>query len=287
MDRLLRQTTARISLEVRDTEGELVSADPSTDVEVTVRDGAEDQVATGTADEAGTGLYEFELTPTQIASLDVYEATWEVTLGGQVNTFRTVFEVVGGHLFSIGEARGFDQILADPTEYPTSVIRNAREVVEDFLEDRCNVAFVPRAAREVLTGRGSRRLLLPHSHLLALISGSVDGMALTQGEIDELELEEKGAIQRPTGKVWAAGAEVGLHYEHGHTRAPADVSRAGLKLLYHYLIAHVSGLPERAIQQTTEVGTFTLSFAGERRPSGIPEVDAVIAAYREPDLLVG
>ena len=68
--------------------------------------------------------------------------------------------------------------------------------------------------------------------------------------------------------------------------APAGpVAQAAMLLAREYLVRSV--LSSRATVESTDVGFFRVSVAGRDRPTGIPEVDAVIERFGRSRPLVG
>ena len=119
----------------------------------------------------------------------------------------------------------------------------------------------------------------------ALVSASVAGTALTAGELAEITVREWGAFDRPGGKAWTAGASCALFYRHGMPAPAGPVAQAAMLLAREYLVR--SALSSRATVESTEVGSFRISVAGRDRPTGIPEVDAVIERFGRSRPLVG
>lgn len=275
MDRILRSTSAGIRLDL----GKAV--DSATTVPVSVRNGAGTEVKTGTAAlvTGATGVYELILSPTDTATLDVYEATWTATLSGAAHTFTTRFEIVGGFFFSTAEARAAFAELTNTTKYPDAKIVDAREEAERIIEDACEVAFVPRGRRLTLDGSGTSRLLLPwDAHRVTKVLTATVGS--TVQTIADLRLYAYGELLHTTGEWTTGDRNVVLHLEHGYTQPPPRIKTAALILARSRLVADT--LSDRATSQITDVGTILLAVPGMRGSiTGIPEVDAAIAQYRE------
>lgn len=285
MDRLLRNSTGMIRLEIYNTDG--VAQDATGAVGVTVRDGAGVDVVTGVATKpAGTtGQYEFGLTPANVANLDLYRAIWSAVVSGSAHSFITEFEVVGGFLFTVSELRGLDKELSDVTKYPHKVVVATREGAEEWIEDLCNFAFRPRGRRSTLDGSGRDVLILDELFPIKVVSAKVGGTAFTPAEISEVALYPWGGAVRKNG-VWEGGnRNVEIHYEHGLSQPPEPIRRAAMLLTRHILVNKAA--PDRTESITTDVGTFRLAVAGEGKPTGIPEVDAVIAQLAQPAPALG
>jgi hypothetical protein len=291
VDRLLKQNGGEIQLFIYDFNGEL--QDASGNVTVTVRDGAGTTVTSGTATKPAstTGQYEFTLTPTHTANLDVYTVTWSGTVSGQVNTWITQFEIVGGFYFSVGEARAFDNgVLSEVSEYPTQTIINGREIVEQRIETLTGVSWVPRGRRVTINGTGSTELLLPDLRPRTINTVSVlESATVTEtfdaSKLSDLVSYEHGLLTRKSLGYWLGGnRNVSIYYEHGYDSPPEDLKRAALILLRHTIVP--SNIEDRVLSFTDEMGTRQFAVPGSRWPTGIPEVDEILRSYdhRHPAL---
>lgn len=277
--RLLQNRAASITFTVTDQDGTAVDATGTPTV--VVRDGAGATVASGNAtNPGGTGTYGFDLTAAQLAVLDDYTATLTYVRGGQAESIVTTFEVVGGFYFTLAEARAFDNsALSDTSRYTTASILETREEVEDQIENVCGVAFVRRGVRLRFSGESQTDLFLPIVRPYAVTSASIDGTALTASEIADVVLRDYGVLYREA--AWTSGTDnVVLHLAHGYSSPPPPIKRAALTLLKHRLAG--SDIDDRAISFTDELGTRQLAVAGRKgQPTGIPDVDAVLAQYSE------
>ena len=275
MDSILRSTVGTVTLEVRDADGVLIDADAAPTYAIT--DAAGTAVKSGTSVKRGatTGLYDVSLSATDTAALGDYRVAWTVVVSSSTSLPVTRYDVVGGHVFSLGDLRAFDRSLTSVTNYPAATLRFARDAAVERLERAMGVALTPRGAYEVLSGNGSTRLMLPHVATTALLSVTVDGTAWTAADVTVLPT---GVLVAPEGWVWAEGdANVVVKYEHGMVTTPEPVRRAAMLLATEYAVP--SALPARATSQSTESGYFRLSTADRSGLTGLPEVDAVIAEF--------
>jgi hypothetical protein len=198
---------------------------------------------------------------------------------GAQGTYRTSFEIVGAFYFTEDEARAHDNgALASATTYSAEVIVAGREQVEAELEAECGVAFVPRGMRARVRGRGRAELALPHLYPRELLSCVIDGVPLSQGELDEIILRPEGVAFRP-GNGWPESAtnpdNIVLHYTHGYDAPPGSMKHASLVLLRHRLVP--SAIDDTAASFTDELGT--RSFAGP--PFGIRTVNEACRRHGE------
>lgn len=248
-------------------------------VTVTVRDEPGATVATGTASSLGLGVYSFVVDPqAQLARLTL---EWAGTWSGIAQSMTTEAEIVGGHLFTIDEARTWGDLqLADDQAYPDAAIREARERIADDFQRICCVSFFPRYERVSLTGTWDSWLWLPYKFPLALISTSVDGVALSPAELATVVLEPTGRINLATG--WGSGwtrRNVTIEWEHGWRQVPTPIKRAALALAHYELVS--SEITDRQVSFANELGTVRLSTPGPRTPTGIPIVDATLTRFDE------
>jgi hypothetical protein len=279
MDRLLKSNAGTIRLYIYDSTGALTNADANPPV--VVKDTAETTVVsstTSTKPSGTTGTYELAMTAAQLAALGLYTATWTATIAGAANTYTTRFEVVGGFLFSIPELRVFDAALTEAL-YSNDKVREAREYAEEIIELYCGVAFRPRGKRVTLAGNDKALLLIPDYFPTRLVSGSIDGTALTAADISDVWLLEHGGIERKTLGYWSSGDgnNVVLVYEYGMDQPPEDVREAAMILAANRLKG--TALPYNTESYRTDEASFSVSVPPRSGPIGIPEVDTVIERH--------
>lgn len=230
--------------------------------------------ATSAGDEAGD--YTCTLSASEAATLDTITVTW--TDGGDSSTHTTTVEVAGGFLFSLRQARNFHTSLADEGKLSDVDLVAARLAVEWECEQICGRAFVPRARRVTLTGDGTRRLHLPDPEIRTVVSASIDGTALTAGELAELTIGDDW-VDRPAGDVWDWDEDIVIAYTHGWPAPPPELRDASMLRLRAAVNAPTSGIPLRARSFTDANGVgYELNRATSRR-TGIDEVDGVYLRY--------
>lgn len=280
MDRIRQKTagTYTITTPTPNEDGVLVTA--ATPASVSIVDGAGAAAYSATAT-ITTGQLAVAVPVASMPRLDTYTCTWTDFNGLQ---WTSRVELCGGFLFELADLRALESTYADAGKYPGSRLRAARTAAEMRFEAAAGVAFVPRCRRLTTYGDGNWRLRLPDPAVRTVRSVSVAGVALTQAELAALVVREWGALDL-TGSVWTDQAEIEVCYEHGDDYVPAPVSQAVMLLAPEYLTR--KALASRAMQEVTEVGTFNLSVAGFRRPTGIPEVDRVAQDFGRSSHLVG
>jgi hypothetical protein len=239
-------------------------------VSVTVRDSSSQTVYTGDATSSGT---EWSVSVPGL-SQGVYTASW---VAGTTVTDTTIFEIVGGFLFTVPEARSSDFDLGDTARFPASDVRHYREVVEAEFEAITGRSFVPRVTSVEVTADGTSSFFLGYFDVTALnaISGPSGPVDLTGWHVDR------------TGFVWSPdtpieGDRYTITFTYGFPQVPEDVKRVGLLRLRSLLTAERSGIPDRATAFVAhEGGNFTLATPGRAGyETGIPEVDATLKRYR-------
>lgn len=259
--------------------GALELAEPAT---VTVTDGAGTVIvndASATINPETHASMSYELT-TMLALLDTYSVIWKATVSGALRSWRTELEFCGGYLFTVASFRALKMGLES---MPAADIIAARRLAEERIETACGVAFVPRGARAAVRGDGSRTLILPHVALRQIYSVAIDDVSLTPADIAALRYGDDvvgaGIVERPAGFFWPAGSIVTMHYAHGYDRPPAPVSNAARLLAKEFAVPDRAISP-RATSVSTEAGIFRITTAGTPgHPTGLPEVDAVIAEF--------
>lgn len=273
------------TLEWRNVDQDGEAAEPGTvTVGVTRADGTV-LIAAGTATttvSGEVGLRRKTLTAAQTAELDQLTATW--TDAGDSSAHTTTVDIVGGHLFTITEARESDPEIAD--NFTTAEIIEARADVTEEVEWICARAFTPRYARATVDGTGDRELWLPGADdgrandLRTIEAVSIDGTALTAGELAELTLADDKIVYAAEGDSWEFGTRnLVVAWTYGLDRPQRHLKRAVLHRLRHRLHEGTSGIPARATNfSSTEGGTFALDTAGLYK-TGIPDIDAVYGRY--------
>ena len=247
------------------------------------------------ADGGGTVVHTMNATPVagslsadvpcaNLAALDMYTATWSGTVATVAQQWRSYVELASDYLFNLGDLRAMEPSLADTSRYTGAMCRAARTAAEQRFERAAKVAYVPRGRLLSVFGDGRGRLELADNVIRRVVSVSIDGVALTAGELAALTVREWGALDRPSGFYWEDGAAVSVYYEHGYDYPPEPVRQAAMVLAREYLVR--SPLSSRATVEQTDVGFFRLSIAGGEKWTGIPDVDAAIEQFgrRRPNI---
>lgn len=233
-------------------------------------------LAAGTVTEgAGAAPRTVELPFEFNGRLDWLTAVWtSSTLGEQT----THVEVVGGFHVVMHVLR---QELGDAAKYPADRIRRARTWWEDLAETYCRVAFVPRYRRIDVDVAAARQVVLEDHAIRQLRAVTIDGAEI---DVDACTLAPGGVVvlpERVTGRLRVA-------YEHGRDRPPSQLTDAAVIAIADKLRTDRSEQSRRVLSTTNEFGGTTRhTVASRERPTGIPEVDAVLADLSVDAPLVG
>jgi hypothetical protein len=254
-------------------DGGETAVDPGTvTVTITRADGTAVTTAAATT---GSGAAARTYTLAAQTRLDHLTAVWTGSAGGRQVTTR--HEIVGGFYADLAELRTLDS-LSNVTKYPTATLNRARWQAESRFEDATGVAWVPRHDRQVSFGDRTTQLMLRWPRPRSLIAVSIDGTAAT--DLTLFSLYETGLIERTSGVTWPRGytssGNVIVEYTHGYDRPPEDLRLAFLTYVRYLILDTTSRIPDRASSYSTDFGTFQLVTAGFNRPTGLPEIDAVL-----------
>lgn len=258
--------------------------DADADVTVTVTRADGTVIATDAATSAvGGGVYSYALDPQ--ARLDLITLAWSGTFGGLDATVPTQVEIVGGFYV------GLDKIRTQPNvdshaKWDTVDLARARDWFEDLAEDVTGVAWVPRFAREKVSGpRCSDAVILRHHPVRAVTSvrsytSAAAYTSFTVDELADLDVTDSGIVRRQWLGSWPSGKRnLVFEYEHGYDAPPADLREAALVAIRDKLLGDRTG--SRQLSVSTEQGIVRSATASADFPVGIPFVDAVLNRLRK------
>jgi len=226
----------------------------------------------GAVSSPSPGVYEASL-PDQ-DDLNLLTATWD----SASRTVTTLHEIVGGFYAELAEIRALDA-LSNTAKYPTAKLEMARAQAEDRFQDATGVSWVPRFQRDVLDGANTTTLRLTRIRPRTVLSTTINGTAVA--DLTTLRVYEHGLIERAGGVTFpreasGGGRNVVVEYVHGFDQPPEDLRQAFLTYVRYLLLDSNSRIPDRASVMSTDLGTFQLTTAGFNRPTGLPDVDAVL-----------
>lgn len=279
--------TVTLSIEWR--VGGVLTDDPTTAVALTKPDGT---AATPLVTRASLGRY---TAPLPLTQLGAYLGAWTATTLAQTEEF-VVEATSDPRYFGLGELRAMPD-MSNVTTYPDTALAASRDWIEAIVERACHTSFVGKPRTELRSGNGTEALFLSSANALSVTACSVDGTALTAPELLLLVVEPGGLVYRrtDTGAVswapWPAGARnISVTYLAGYSLTPpADLKEAMLTAARVHVLETrgASGVPTRATSITNEFGNVNFSTASLDRPTGIPDVDAVILGWRERTAVFG
>ena len=204
-------------------------------------------------------------------------------------------------LFTVAEARAFrhagDVPLSAETISDDDIEACELEVRDVFLR-ACGVDFFPTEYTETLDGNATTMLRVSRKNptkehprrALTVSAATIDTTALTAGELGYIKAHPDGRLVRTDGNSWSSSTgyqdlAVEIEYTVGWAAVPKAVKDAALKYAVHKLIG--SDIPDRATSMHSGDVSYSLTYAG-RAPhwTGLPEVDAVLSAYREDEVVI-
>lgn len=188
--------------------------------------------------------------------------------------------------FLEAELRALPQ-MSDTTTYTTARVEAAAAYITAIIEREVGTSFISRAVTGEIHDGGRYEIVLKKPHVLSVTSATEDGTAVTD------VLRVKSGIVRKfsastsyTPGYWAAGTgNVAITYAAGYSLIadiPKDIKEAALKGTRAHLLSTNSnaGIDDRRTSMNTEIGTVNFVIAGPDRPTGYPEVDAVILGWK-------
>lgn len=260
-------------------------------VTVAAVDAAGNAVALGAV---GTDSDDDSVRTTTLAAqseIDLFTVTWTA---GSAGTFTTALEVIGAPLFTLAEARAWDNgALRNAQQYPVAAIEAERARILDEFESITGAGLVRRYRQDVVTGSGSASLWLPRLHVRAVRTleaqdgGTLTWTAFTAGELaDVLIVDDRGGrngglIRRAALGSFASGTAYRVGYEYGPDVVNLELKRAALTLLRYQLAG--TNVDPRALTISNETGTTQLSTPNPERNRwyGLIPVDAALANHLE------
>jgi hypothetical protein len=184
--------------------------------------------------------------------------------------------------FTLAELRA----LPDVTEngFTDAKITSAGEFMQAAVESACQASFVGRSTVETLDGTGGTTLRLKTPYVLSITSVTVDGVTLTDQFTVDAGILERRTSGTYTPQPWTRGRRnIVVTYSAGYSSTPpSDIKDAVMWAVRDRLITQGSqnGIDVRRTSVTNDIGgTIQYVLPGENRPTGYPELDAVIARW--------
>jgi hypothetical protein len=225
---------------------------------------------------AADGLFRAKLlADTHVDRVDVLSLVWSGTVDGLTQALPQTVEVVGGRYVSVPELRT-GRGMNDAAKYPTLMLAEIIDGLEQTTEDVVGVAFVPRYQRDRLYGDGSTSLMVSRRKVRSLISVTIDDVAadIADFTIDGIFITYTSAI--------SSSSTVIVEYSHGLDVPPADLRREVLRLARQEALGEAAPLGQNIISQqvdgiSTQFGTPNPTVG---RWTGDSAFDAVLTRLR-------
>ena len=287
LDRVALGSDASLVLTPVDDEGANLSLDSPATVQISDGGGVViDTVAATISDDDSSIMV--TIPTADLALLDTYSLLWTASASGTQMQWATELETCGGFYFTLAQYRAQGKEFSDAA---AADIRRLRTSVEQFIDDRCEQAFVSRGAREVIQGDGTPTLVVSNKPVTEIYSIAVTQNGVTTTwttpEIGTLGEAPSGMLQLPGywAGVWAPGAEqpdvwpngatIAIHYAYGLDHPSAKMSRAAAYLARLEAFPDTR-MPPNAVLQSTEFGNFRIATPDKDHPTGIPWIDELL-----------
>lgn len=193
--------------------------------------------------------------------------------------------------FTEAELRDLPQ-MSDAVKYTSAGVTSATNWIESVIERKVGTSFIARTFTETYDGDTANaaggRLVLKQPFATAVTAVNSNGVLFTAGQLLELMLRSGVLVRRPTGSYypmpWAPGVtNITVTYSASYsTTPPADIKEAALTAARDWLLRRYAqqGTSDRTMSLSTEMGNVVYATANDLfRPTGIPDVDAVIMGW--------
>ncbi len=191
--------------------------------------------------------------------------------------------------FTLAEFRTLPD-MDDAVEYTEAKVLAAAAHFTTIVEREVGVPFIPRTYTETLSGAGTTGLALAHTPT-ELTSVTLNGTTVDVSRLDFTSGVLRYTSTYGPGTAWGPGVgNVVVTYTAGaYDECPADVKNAVMWATRDRLLgqADQAGIDIRKTSVTTDFGTTSYILPGEKRPTGYPELDALIASYIRSDSPLG
>lgn len=170
--------------------------------------------------------------------------------------------------------------------YSTARKEAAAAYVVSIIEREVGTSFIARTVTAERHDGGTYGIVLRQPYVLSVTSATENGTAVTDTlRVRDGVVRRYGSATASTPSRWSDGVEnVTVTYQAGYsTTVPADVKEAALQATRWRLMATNSNsdLNARQTSITNEMGgTVNYAVAGPERPTGYPDVDAVIIGWK-------
>ena len=229
------------------------------------------------------------------SNLDSLAVVWTTVVGGVTFTWPDTVDVVAQRLADPFQLRQDPDLQALTNEQLLMLLDQVEELIRDII-GYCPVMEGVRPEWDTLRGTlndalyisgtvnglpygwGAGKMLVPGVKFPQQVySGTINGVALDPtNDIPKLQLIA-GCLVWSDYRPWISG-RYQFWMTHGETNPPRDLRWCCQKLMHHFV--QKSNYPDRAYSIQTEGASILFSMPNADRPTGLPEVDAVLARYR-------
>lgn len=179
--------------------------------------------------------------------------------------------------FTLTELRARPDV-GDAVKYPDEMVYAAAAYIVSVIEREVGTSFIPRTVTESTTG-GSTGLFITRPYVRSLTAVTVAG-----DPVADAVLRPGGLVRRSSRAPFGTDEDVvAVTYVVGYSEEPpADVKEQALQGTRAHLLATSpqSSVSARQTSLSNEMGVIQFAVAGENRPTGYPEVDAMILGWK-------
>jgi hypothetical protein len=186
--------------------------------------------------------------------------------------------------FTLAELRALPD-MDDGARYTDARCLAAAAYVTSIIERECDTSFIARTVTDEPHDGGVYSIPLDKRFVISVTSAKVNGVTVT-GTLSVVHgvLERYASATANLPTFWACGRRnVLVTYQAGYSSTPpSDIKEAALQATRARLLTMDSqaGIEDRRTSLSTDQGTINYVIAGENRPTGYPEVDAVILGWK-------
>lgn len=185
--------------------------------------------------------------------------------------------------FTLDELRDMPDV-GQILDYPEERVEAVAAYIVAIIEREVGTSFVARTVTDEVHDGGTLGLTLRRGFALSITSAKIDGVSVLQEMFTANGVAYRISPSSSSPMVWPTGkGNIEITYEAGYsTTPPADVKEMALKGTRAHLLANASGssISDRRTSISNEMGTISYVVAGPDRPTGYPEVDAMILGYK-------
>lgn len=186
--------------------------------------------------------------------------------------------------FTLAELRALPDV-SNATTYPDSLVEAASAYITAIIEREVGTSFISRSVVDEVHDGGEFVVRLRKRFVRSATSATLDGVAVTEALRVQAGMLRRFSESSYSPIRWTSGVgNVLVTYSAGYSATPpADIKEAALQGTRARLLDTSSKavVNDRRSSVTNEVGgTTSYVLAGEDRPTGYPEVDAVILGWK-------